>query len=48
MVLADTASISDYEKVHRFYLGKGFQEIARIPDYYFSGNDRITFCKRFV
>ena len=48
MILADTASISEYTKVHRFYLGKGFQEVARIPDYYFQGNDRITFCKRLI
>ena len=46
MVLADTSSVPQYEKTQRFYLQKGFQEVARVPDYYSPGNDRITFCKR--
>jgi ribosomal protein S18 acetylase RimI-like enzyme len=46
MILADTSSISSYEKTQKFYIKKGFEEIARIPDYYFPGNDRITFCKK--
>lgn len=46
MILADTASIPAYEKTHKFYQRNGFQEVARIPDYYSSGNDRITFCKK--
>jgi len=25
---------------------RGFKEVARVPDYYYPGNDRITFCKR--
>ena len=48
MALAETASIGEYEKTQRFYLQKGFKEVARVPDYYYPGNDRITFCKRFV
>lgn len=46
MILADTSSIPTYEKAQRFYLRKGFQEVARIADYYWEGNDRITYCKR--
>jgi ribosomal protein S18 acetylase RimI-like enzyme len=46
MILADTSSLPEYEKTHRFYLKNGFQEVARISDYYWPGNDRITFCKR--
>ena len=46
MILADTSSMPEYEKTHRFYLKNGFQEVARISDYYWPGNDRITFCKR--
>jgi ribosomal protein S18 acetylase RimI-like enzyme len=48
MILADTASISEYEETRRFYLRTGFREVARITDYYYPGNDRITFCKRLV
>jgi ribosomal protein S18 acetylase RimI-like enzyme len=46
MVLADTSSISQYENTRTFYVEKGFQEVARVPDYYSPGNDRITYCKR--
>lgn len=46
MILADTSSIKDYEKAQKFYIKRGFQEEARIIDYYWPGNDRITFCKR--
>ncbi len=47
MLLADTSSTPQYEKTRRFYLKKGFREVARVPDYYHVGNDRITFCKNF-
>ncbi len=46
MILADTSTIPPYEKTKNFYLRNGFQEVARVPDYYHPGNDRITFCKR--
>jgi len=46
MILADTSSIPQYERTKKFYLKNGFQEVARIPDYYHPGNDRMTFCKK--
>ena len=46
MILADTSSIPHYEKTQNFYLRNGFQEVARVPDYYYPGNDRVTFCKK--
>ena len=46
MILADTASVASYQKTHRFYESNGFREVARVPDYYHQGNDRITYCKR--
>ena len=46
MILVDTSSTAQYGKAHRFYLQNGFREIARVPDYYSQGNDRITFCKK--
>jgi ribosomal protein S18 acetylase RimI-like enzyme len=46
MILADTSTIPQYEKTQNFYLRNGFQEMARVPDYYYPGNDRVTFCKR--
>jgi ribosomal protein S18 acetylase RimI-like enzyme len=46
MILADTSTVPQYEKTQRFYVKNGFQQVARIPDYYHPGNDRITFCRR--
>jgi len=46
LILADTSSIPPYEGTHSFYRRTGFKEIARVPDYYDRGNDRITFCKK--
>jgi len=46
MILADASTIPHYEKTRSFYLKNRFQEVARVPDYYYPGNDRITFCKK--
>lgn len=46
MILADTSSIPQYERTQRFYIRNGFKEVARISDYYYPGNDRVTFCKK--
>jgi ribosomal protein S18 acetylase RimI-like enzyme len=46
MIIADTSTIPQYERTRSFYIKNGFREVARVPDYYHPGNDRITFCKR--
>jgi ribosomal protein S18 acetylase RimI-like enzyme len=48
MILADTSTVPHYEKTQKFYVKNGFQEVAKIPDYYHPGNDRITFCRRLT
>jgi ribosomal protein S18 acetylase RimI-like enzyme len=48
MILADTSTVPHFEKTQKFYLKNGFEEVARIPDYYHSGNDRVTFCRRLT
>ncbi len=48
MILADTSTIRHYEKTQKFYLKNGFQEVARVLDYYHPGNDRVTFCRRLT
>ena len=48
IILAETSTIPQYEKTQSFYLRKGFQEVAKVPDYYSPGNDRITFCKKII
>lgn len=35
-----------FEKTQRFYVKNGFNEVARVSDYYHPGNDRVTFCKK--
>lgn len=47
MILVETSSTPAYEKTQRYYLNKGFNEVARVPDYYHPGNDRITYWKRY-
>jgi len=48
MILIDTSSIPKYEKTQKFYFRHGFQEVARVPDYYWPGNDRVTFRKKLL
>lgn len=48
MILADTSSIPSYERARAFYLKRGFKEVARIADYYWEGNDRITYRKKIT
>ncbi len=46
LILADTSTIPHYKKTQKFYLKNGFQEVARISDYYYPGNDQVTFCRK--
>ena len=46
MILVDTSSIPEYERTQRFYIRNGYRVVSRIVDYYYSGNDRITYCKK--
>lgn len=46
MILADSSTIPQYEMIQKFYLQNGFQEVAKVADYYYPGNDRVTFCKK--
>lgn len=48
MILADTSTIPHYEKTRKFYLKNGFEEVARVSDYYHPGNDRVTFCRKLT
>ncbi len=48
LILADTSTVPHYDKTQRFYVKNGFKEVARIPDYYRPGNDRVTFCKKLA
>ncbi|MGB9698381.1 MAG: GNAT family N-acetyltransferase [Thermodesulfobacteriota bacterium] len=45
LLLIETSSLPAYAKPRAFYAKHGFQEIARIKDYYEQGDDKIIFGK---
>jgi len=47
LILIETSSQPKYEKTREFYLGLGFKEASRIPDFYRVGDSRITYVKYF-
>lgn len=48
MILIETSSQPKYEKTRRFYAGLNYKEVSRIPDFYRSGDDCITYVKYLV
>jgi len=48
MIVIETSSQPRYEPTRRFYLGLNYTEVARIPDFYQPGDDRVIYVKRLV
>jgi len=46
LLLIETSSKLPYEPTRRFYTGRGYELVARIPDYYSDGDDKCIFSKR--
>lgn len=46
LVIVETSSRDDYSATRRFYMKRGFQETARLRDFYAPGDDRIVLTKR--
>ena len=46
LAIIETSSTPGYEKTIRFHLGNGYEEIARIPDFYAPGDDKLILQKR--
>jgi ribosomal protein S18 acetylase RimI-like enzyme len=46
LALIETSSTPAYEKTRHFHLGLGYEIIARIPDFYSPGDDKIILRKR--
>jgi GNAT superfamily N-acetyltransferase len=42
----ETSSRADYAGTRRFYAACGYREVARVPDFYADGDDRVTCTKR--
>ena len=45
-IVIETSSTPHYEPTRKFYLGLGYRETARIPDFYQPGDDRVIYTKR--
>ncbi len=43
----ETSSRDDYAPTRDFYLACGYREVARVPDFYDRGDDRVTYSKLF-
>ncbi len=48
LIIIETSSSPKYEPTRRFYLGLKYTEVARIPDYYQDGDDRVIYTKRLA
>ncbi|MFC1920113.1 GNAT family N-acetyltransferase [Chloroflexota bacterium] len=47
LVLIETSSKTEYEKTRNFYRVMNYELIARIPDFYSPGDDKLVLQKRF-
>lgn len=46
LVIIETSSLPAYEAARAFYRRHGYTEVARVPDFYAIGDDRMIFAKR--
>jgi ribosomal protein S18 acetylase RimI-like enzyme len=46
IAVIETSSTPAYEKTRRFYLSHGYKIVARIPDFYSPGDDKVILQKR--
>ena len=47
LLIIETSSKESYKNTVGFYYSLGYQEIARIKDFYDVGDDKLIFVKRF-
>ncbi len=47
LVVIETSSQPKYYPTRQFYLGLGYREAARVPDFYRPGDDRVIYAKYF-
>lgn len=46
LCVIETSSRADYEATRAFYARMGFEPVARVPDFYDDGDDRVIYVKR--
>lgn len=48
ILLVETSSLAEYEKTRQFYVKIGFEQEARIREFYQEGEDKIVFRKKLM
>ena len=46
-LIIETSSRPPYDPTRAFYLKRGYREVARVPDFYEDGDDRVIYAKKF-
>jgi ribosomal protein S18 acetylase RimI-like enzyme len=46
LAFIETSSTPLYENTRRFYQGRGYEAVARIPDFYMPGDDKLILQKK--
>lgn len=46
LIVVETGGRRDYEPTRAFYQARGYEQVARVPDFYAPGDDQIVFVKR--
>jgi ribosomal protein S18 acetylase RimI-like enzyme len=46
MILIETGGKPSYSAQRGFYLSAGYREVARVPDFYEQGDDRVIYAKK--
>jgi ribosomal protein S18 acetylase RimI-like enzyme len=46
LAIIETSSTPLYDNTRNFYLGRGYEIIARIPDFYMPGDDKLILVKK--
>ncbi len=47
LLIIETSSQPKYHPTRAFYLGLNYTEVARVPDFYKAGDDRVIYTKHF-
>jgi ribosomal protein S18 acetylase RimI-like enzyme len=48
LVIIESSSQPLYEPTRQFYRRRGYEVVARVPDFYADGDDRVIFAKRIL
>jgi ribosomal protein S18 acetylase RimI-like enzyme len=48
ILLVETSGLPDYGQTREFYPKCGYKEVARIPEYYAAGDDKVVFWKKLT